>query len=544
MGISDLDLSSARTTLPAAVSGTIGVGGEVGTAGVIRSATPMTVSRGQLLTPSQIIALSQTQTGGQKLLLSNLGSALAGTVVISPVSNPSIPMANVASSISTLVVPQGVTLSAIGFSQSNSLNVSGASSILGSLFALQTRAGKDSVLNFGNDLHIGAGGILSGLLPRTQSIVGLFPSQNLILNVVGSLTNNGSISVPGSLYLNVAGVISNATISGAGNASITAQNINVMSGVGTVFNSGLISALDSINIGTSSALIDLNLNSTGGTIQALNTINLRDLSYSGSANIFLTGGDWLSKALDVHAGSGTVLADIGQITSQFNSTATAVHLAADSDSLILGSNCINGDPLFVNTNGNVEITGTINVTSLGEPLTIVARGSIIAKNGASLINHGGDITLIAGANIDESSYSGTVISSTVSGSPPSSGMANGVLTIEDIGYNRNVSGHIDFENGAHNSTVIDTSSNMKSGGNITMVAQNGGVRFREESTINSSSNNGRAGDILILAGGYGEQQLTGSIGFAIKTGNLQASGTIGGASQAGQVSLYTQSPSN
>ena len=66
------------------------------------------------------------------------------------------------------------------------------------------------------------------------------------------------------------------------------------------------------------------VNNTGGTIQGLMQRDYRisrDSTYNGSANLNLTGGDYLSQALNLNSGTGVVNANIGKVTGVVNTTA-------------------------------------------------------------------------------------------------------------------------------------------------------------------------------------------------------------------------------
>lgn len=93
--------------------------------------------------------------GGQTLAINDIGQAVGGYTTIA---------SNSVNNLSSIVVPQNVSLNAIGFNASSPLNVSGSVNVLGSLFALQHEANVVSVLQLGN-LNIAPGGLLSGILP-------------------------------------------------------------------------------------------------------------------------------------------------------------------------------------------------------------------------------------------------------------------------------------------------------------------------------------------------------------------------------------------
>ncbi len=85
---------------------------------------------------------------------------------------------------------------------------------------------------------------------------------------------------------------------------------------------------------------------------------------------------------------------LGQITAQLNSYAGAEHFAADTSNLILGNNCITGDPTYANTR-NITISGNL---SPSEALAIIAGGNIVGDVTSSISSNSA-VTLIAGAHI-------------------------------------------------------------------------------------------------------------------------------------------------
>ena len=313
--MANFDLSASHPAVAASKSGIVSIGGQLASNGRVSGGTPMTVVSGQMLTPATNAALMQVVSGGsQQLLVNTSGVAVGGAARID---------STFASNLSALSVPAGVTLTAVNFNNASQLNVAGSANILGSLYALQTAPGVTAVLNVANNLNIGSGGVLSGQLPSgAAQLAGLFSSQNMVLNVLGNFSNSGTLSVPGNLNLNVAGGISNTSVSAASPAGISAENINIQSGSGSLVNTGLISAVNALNVSTMSPLTDLSINGTGGVMQDINgSINLRDSLYNGSANINLLGGDYLSPALNINGGYGNVSANVGNVSGQVNSTA-------------------------------------------------------------------------------------------------------------------------------------------------------------------------------------------------------------------------------
>lgn len=534
-----LNLLSRQQSVRSPISGTITIGGQLGTNGLITGGNQASVFKGQLLTPAQSIALSQSANGGQQVLLSQIGTALGGTVLFtsSISSSGSSPALNIGNSLSSIVVPKGVILGAIGFNSESPLIVAGASRVLGSMYALQTSPGLSSVLNFSNNLTIGAAGLLSSSVPDTLASTGLFSSQNLTLNVANNLTNNGTISSPGNLNLNVNGALTNATAPGASVATMVAQNINILSGTGSIFNSGLMNALESINVGTSSTLTSLNLNNNDGVIKALNAINLREVLYDSNANVNLIGGDWYSKELNINAGKGVVDLNIGQVSSTINIDACAAHVIAKSENLSLGKMNLSGDPFFWNATGAVTLSLPLTISG-GADLAVVATTDIIATGTGTIdlsssSGNSGSVLLVAGARFEPW--------------PNFPGQQNNITTDGariSISAESGPGGKIDFS--AASFGGINTSSSSGHAGDVTMFALfgslfpsagSGSINLGSAGSISTAGASGFSnGDVTIISGFRSATPVT-----AITMGAITTF-VPGGANSGGNVTVVTAPP--
>src|SRR5262249_36705793 len=156
---------------------------------------------------------------------------------------------------------------------------------------------------------------------------------------------------------------------------------------------------------------------------ALNgAINIREAGYDESFNSTIVGGDLLSKDLNVSSGQGTANVYVNELTGKVNTTGSAAHVVANTDTLILGEQCLIDDPTYFNT-GNIVIDGNIFV---GEKLAIIAGGNItstfsnltIRARDPNGFQDGQDIVIVAGANVTST---GTP-SNPLSGSPPAGGL--------------------------------------------------------------------------------------------------------------------------
>ncbi len=511
-----LDLGSVATNVVlssqlfgTAASVTLNVGGN-----------PQTFVPGQLVTAGIFVAAKQVLTGtAQTLNLTQTGTATGGTFSLNSVISPRV---------NEIVIPQNVS----ALSVSTNHNPFRATDIInyGSIYvAPQSIAGNSARLSASEINNLPTGLISSDFSAGAFSSMGYANSINLALHALNNITNYGTISSSGSLNLSTTyGAISNLS-SGGGQQPVmsAATDLSMSAGNGYIVNAGLAQALaGNINIASANTLTDLNILATAGTFKALmGDINIRDAAYKAATNINMTGGDYLSKTLNIFAGTGAITGTVGELTGCLNTSGNAAHFIASTPLLHLGNNSIKGDPLYVNTAGSISISGVMDVTATNEPLAIIASGNITGDSTAQIVNHGGSVVLIAGAKI--SSYSGTNQFPTA---------ANGSITINDVSVSSTSGGNIDFTTSTA-STVIDTSSPTNFSGKVTLVALSNGskggqVLFPTSSTsIDASSPGSISSSVLVLANST-------SGGTSISLGKIStASAGIGGS-----VDIFTQAP--
>ena len=553
-----LNFNSSQAIVPAQFGQnvTIVVGGHLGANDTVVGGRTMTIAQGQMLTAAQYAAAEQVVTSGQQtLVLTNRGTASSGLITLEQGQT---------NSLSSLVVSRNVTVLAVGYTSSSALNVTGTARISGTLDILQSAANTGSTIDFGS-LSVGRSGSVTDALSSNMlsSLSGsnmggynpplLFSSSALNLNVVGNVLNSGSIASPsGTLSINAGGSISNITggltpaptISTNGfafvgargsaptQATISGTNVNLTSGTGSFTNTGLIAATASIGnvLFNAPDAKDINIANTNGTIQALNgAINIRAPTYSGIANIALTGGDYLSQQLNLNGGSGAVNVNVGNVTGTINTYAGSAHVTAAAANLILGAMDISGDPTYYNTVGAVTIATSLSFS--GQDLAIVANTDIITAAGDGTIDtssssgNGGNITMIAGAAF------------TSSGSPAGVNDTTSTLTITG---GSSTGGKIDLNSVSAITSLTSASSNSgSSGGNITLVAYGGSGTGAGTITLPSAvtvttggAGSGNNGTVTIIAGA--------TSGTSITTGAIT---TTGGTGSGGNISLYTAAPS-
>ncbi|MDZ4832700.1 MAG: hypothetical protein SGJ27_02750 [Candidatus Melainabacteria bacterium] len=403
-----------------------------------------TVTAGTQVTAAEYVAVKQVLAGvGQSVNIGAGGSATGGNVDLSAITSRGDVL-----KASDLTVPVNVT--AIGdFSKGSEFRLKGDLTNSGTVHALDSSGnGKGGTLR-ADDIFNNANALIS-------SDVDLNLNSN-------SLTNSGAISSQGNLTITSSNVTNSGTISSAKNVNLNAQS-----------NGGI------------------NVNSTGGTISAANDINV-----NANADSSLIGGDYLSQNLNLNAGAGTIATNLGEVTGNVNSTGYAVHFASQSETLHIGdTNLI--DPTFYNI-GDITFTGSVNVAA---DLTVIATGNItdnqvgsinITTNNAGVAVNGGNLTIIAGANI----------TSTVGPADPTLPTAN---LGSDVTFNQ---GSISGGSITLSRVQLNTSGSAGgNGGNVLLAAFGGigaGSGVVNLSTLFSSSittggnGAGTNGDITVIA---------------------------------------------
>lgn len=491
--------------------------------------TTQQITAATLLTPAQRVAVFQVlSTGRQSILLGPNGNAVGGTFTVDP---------RMSQHVSNLVIPQGVT--AI-----DKLTTSGTLSLLGNL----TNAGTFYVVSTNPAVTTGTltaanitnqqGALLSSVLPDggLPGISSAVANLGLSLNAANNFVNAGTITSAGELTVTAGGSIVNALPAGAAGPSPVIQGANdieLTSRSGDFINSGVITSLcGDINI-ASQMTQKIEINSVGGTLLAANgNINVRDAGFSLRSNLTIFGGTYVSQQFNLYSGSGTIEASLGTVTGRLTSEAGVAHIRAHTPNLVLGKQCISGDPTYYNT-GDIQISGDISVA---EDLAIIAGGNITSTSGFTSITardgtgQGHNITLVAGANV-----SPTCEGCSTNGQPGSESTTT--VTITPGSPN---GGNIDLS--ASPNLLIDSSSNTGNlnGRNVTLAAFasapiGGQVVLPASSVVQTSgSGSGNNGNITLIAGS--------ASGNGVTCGQLIANGGSGTAAGTGQVNITTAQP--
>ncbi|HEY9867837.1 MAG TPA: hypothetical protein V6D08_01405, partial [Candidatus Obscuribacterales bacterium] len=388
----------------------------------------------------------------------------------------------------------------------------------GTVYFGSSVAGVDTASLTAANIFNKGGAVLSSVLPAggLAGFNSVVSNLNLDLTAVHDIINAGTIASAGNLTMTAGGAIVNqATISAA-------QNVNLSSAIGNIVNSGTISALaGNININSqltqlvaSQVAANLTVTNTGGIMQALNgAIDLSPVSAGASADLNLTGGDWLSRELNLNAGAGKVSLNANNVSGVVNIDAGCANLLVSAPNLNLGSLNITGDPTFYNTGGSVILTNT-NSFQVNANLAVVASQDVVIGSPSQRIQTApgsgqpGDVLLIAGANFtpppaiqNQQSGSDTTTTITIQGGSSTGGSVQ-------------VPGGI-----------------MTDGGLVTIVAYpgSGAGSLLPPGTIRVGDISTNRGRVAIVAGA--------TSGIGIVTGNITTSGTSGDKN-GGNVAIF------
>ena len=459
---------------------------------------------------------------------------------------------NLGQLVQNLVIPRGIK-AVYDFGIYPDLNLTGNLINSGRFYAVSSNpaisAATISSLNIVNR----PGAILTSVLPG-QGIPGatnLNQNLSLVLNASQSFINQGQISSASNLTISAGNSIVNAAVAGPLASLKAAGDINLFAGSGSISNAGLIqSAAGNINV---NAALSNNIvfNNTNGVLEALNgSINVRDSLFNGKTNLEILGGDIIAQTVNLNTGCGKVDVLANDVQGVVNVVAGEAHVAAATNNLILGNIEVSGDPAFYNTaaNGDITIAGALQFK--GQDLAIVAQRNILTAPGAGIIDtssttgRGGDITIIAGANVSASSSSGPAAPGAVQPTTPDANDANITLTITG---GSGSGGRVDLTGGGSaNITGFDSSSSAGRGGNVMIAAfsgsdsNSGTVTLPNSVTLKAGGAGGDLansnGNVSILAGK--------SSGTVVAVGPIDTRNTTGAASatQTGSVNIILSQP--
>ncbi|PZM79026.1 MAG: hypothetical protein DKT66_21300 [Candidatus Melainabacteria bacterium] len=466
---------------------TISIGGE-----------SKTLSAGSKVTAAEYIAAKQVlATGGQKVGLDARGRAVSGSIDLNELTPGDKTM-----KVRDFVVPENVS-AAGDFSKNGDIRITGDLINSGTIQAFSSdNKITSATISADNITNNSNASISSELNQSARDLGGVVSNLGLNLRADDVLSNYGSITSSGDLTLSAG-----KTLTNSGNA-IAHNNLNLQAP--KIVNSGRIESIAAnVNL-DSSSLSALIVNNYGGTITASDgAINIRSSEFQDRFDTLVSGGDLLSKELNVFTGGGTSNVFVNELSGVVNTSGSAAHVKADTSTLVIGKQCLIGDPTYYNT-GDIVIDGDIVV---GEALAIISGGNITATSNLSEITardnngQGYSIYILAGVRF----VSGTGELQPGGGPATLPSQSPGVYTGNATG-NVTVSlssapgGDIDFSNASPTLTINSNSTSGNLNGAITaIVAANSGttgghVILPSLSTINAGgSGNGTNGNVHVGA---------------------------------------------
>jgi mucin-19 len=485
LAANDLNLTSARQyflpdTLANFKSLTIQIGN-----------TREVVNLGTRLTAAELVAAQQVLTSGvQTIKLTAAGTASGGTITLSSGMLTALDN-SLGGSIGSLTIAPGVkVIDSVG-----SLALNGRLTNYGSIFTASATAGSVDSISAASIVNAGGAAISS------YSGGGGLLAADPALTAASSITNLGKISSSGSLTLTAPVIYNSQTNQSSSSTSNSLPTINAAGNVNIntteLHNQGIIAATTgNVNIASSKALLIDNVN---GSLQA-NRGNIN--ATANNADVNISGGDLLSKQLNMTAGSGNVDLNAANVSGRINATADCVHVITAS-SQILGDISASGDPQFISTNGNQIIDGLIGVSG-GADLAFIAAGNVVSAVGGKINTspaangNGGNLTIIAGANVNGDSTSATVSGGNLTG---------GII---DLNGGNGGKGAL--------TQITTAGAGNGNGGYIQMVAyagtakNSGNIIVPSKVTIDASGQGGGTnGDVMLIAGGATTAITTGPI---------------------------------
>jgi len=502
----DLDLSSTDSNLSATHvvntgHATICVGGK-----------PLLVTSRTHLTAAEMVAVYQIiDSGRQAIQIGVHGNAVGGGIVIT---------SHLARNLGSLVIPQGVTV----IDNASALRLGGSLINSGTLYAVSTDPGIRAASITATNIINRQGGLITTELPA-GGLPGFTDARaNLSLNLTSTdcMTNSGAISSAGRLIMNLRDSIKNR----AGAVLQAANDVNLHSQTGAFINTGLIaSKFANINLSTATTIADITINNTGGSLQAeQGAINIRDRFFKGPPNTTLSGGDFISRELNLNSGCGAVNAGIRNATGAVNVAAGSIRMQANAPVLHVNNLDVAGDPILINTGGDIDLDAM--TPTPGNEFIAIASGNIFSASGRTSIDTGsktgpgGNVMLVAGAQAVEGAQSTIIEGRSATG------------------------GDIDLGNLTSSSIDTHSSANGYPGGAVTIVAyaqtpgssKGGHITLPPGLTVKTGGDGSAdSGQIVII----GEAKSSAAWPVTIKTGALNTTGSH----HASMILVETATPS-
>ncbi len=411
-----------------------------------------TVSTGSQLTAAEFIAVKQVlTTGRQTVVITADGKAVGGSVDLSAITAGSESLR-----ATSLVVPESVTASG-DFARHSDFRLVGDLKNYGTI---ELNSSSHRI----KDGSISADDITNNLGAVISSKVGM------TLNADGEFSNLGSIVAKGNLTIN--------------------------SNEGQIRNRGQIESTRGDVTFNGADSLKLTVDNTGGTIAAENSISIREVGNASSSDNDLVGGDWLSRSVDIHGGHGFNRMKVEQMTGVLNQTGFGSVIGVATDNLTIGVNCLEGDPLYYNSAGNVTIDGSNGPLVFGDDITIIAAGNVTGVSGVDLetTTQGKNITIIAGAQFTGGTDTTTNVNA-FTGTAAQPAVISGLVNPSTGGGSINLGSNSSVTTAGANGTIGGDARFFAFGG----TAQGSGRIDISGTEIDTDQFNGQAGNVTVVA---------------------------------------------
>lgn len=431
----------------------------VGSVTITVGGAEKTLKAGDLVTPAEYVAVTQQLGSGlQDLVVGSGGHATSGQVMLNVLSDAGRKI-----DATSLVIPENVV--AIGdFANHGDFRVTGQLNNYGSVYALSTRDDVSEARIGARSIYNGSGALISSEASNSlaQQFGHLNQAVSLRIDAGDSLVNLGHISSSKDLTISANEVINaGGNISAKGSVTVNSASVDNW---GSIASSG-----SDVNF-TTLAPSAINIYNEGGRIEALNgAVNIRNSDFTEKLDTTLSGGDWLSKELNINGGEGIVKVNAGDVTGAVTGHAGSAFIEAHTPDLFIKDLVTTGDPVIKNT-GDVT-QGSLSTG--GANLAIIAGGNINISFGAIIsTNNGagsaGNILMVSGAAFEDEFTPGHLGQTWITGGNSTGGNINA------------------------GSTLI-TANGTTNGGNITLIAFPGTLFAGGDITTSNIEAKGGAG---------------------------------------------------
>ena len=339
-----------------------------------------------------------------------------------------------------------------------------------------------------------------GVLNATGNINGIFANANVAVIGVGDLGwsfgSDGNLTLPGNLI---------------GNGASPAPSIN---GFDSANFSGNVNVGTNLFVGDSSANVSINYDGTGnftGNLTSANA-NLGNLVTANYANVVtnLFVGDSSANVSINYDGTGNFTGNLTSANANLGDLATANNFSTNgaggdvtlTSGNIIGANVINSETIIANTEANVRLLTTSNISTVGTSNLDITSNSHIWTFGADgNLTVNGNINLVTNSNLWNFDTNGTL---TFPGNTLQAGLISGNSGLSsntaDITINTTNAGGGLWSFGADGNLTVPGTILATSNSNLTLQTD----AIYNSTTITAVGTGYTSGsDVSTVSGGFG-----------------------------------------